>query len=144
MEGIFVTKEFERVYRRADSKLKTRLSKWVNTLCGEGITKKSFPDALFVLIDTQEGLTVIVVIKNRFAIIVNGVGNSETLDQQCFIMSSRLKQLFSNIKVQEKGLFKSVKLEKELDKAFSKNEFKHIPRVTMVKYCSYNNEEQVV
>ena len=143
MEGVFVTKEFERVYRRSNSTLKNRLSKWVNTLCGTGITKKSFPDSIFVLIDTQDGLTVIVVIKNRFSIIVNDVGNTESIDKQCFIMSSRLKQLFSNLKIQEKGLFKSTTLEKELDKAFTSNEFKHIPRSTMVKYCSYNNEEQV-
>lgn len=144
MQGVFITKEFERVYRRSDSKLKQRMSKWVNALCGEGITRKSFPESKFILVDAEEGLTVVIVIKDRFALIINGVGNSVTLDQQCFMLSSRLKTLFNNLVVQEKGLYKSVKLEKELDKALASNEFKHIPRSTMVKYCHYNVEEQKI
>lgn len=142
MEGVYITKEFERVYRKSDSKLKERMSKWSTILCGKGITRKSFPNSKFVLVDAEEGLTVVIVMNDRFALIVNGVGNSVQPDQQCFIMSSRLRQLFKNLKIQDKGLYKSIKLEKELDKALSSNEFKHIPRATMVKYCAYPSEEQ--
>lgn len=144
MEGVYVTKEFERVYRRSDNTIRNRLSKWVNTLCGEGITRKSFPESLFIMIEADEGLSVIVILKNRFAIIVNGINNSISMAQQCFVLSSRMKQIFSNLKIQDKGLFKSSLLEKELDKALTSNEFKHIPVATMVKYCAYNSEEHAI
>ena len=144
MEGVFVTKDFEKLYRKADSVLKQRLSQWSKALCGEGITKKSFPESKFIMVNSDEGLTAIIIIKDRFALILNGVNNSVSMEQQCFVLSSRLKQLFSNLRIQDKGLYKSVLLEKEIDKALSKNEFKHLPKVTFIKYCTYNSEEQVV
>ena len=144
MEGVFVTKDFEKLYRKADSVLKQRLSQWSKALCGEGITKKSFPESKFIMVNSNEGLTAIIIIKDRFALILNGVNNSVSMEQQCFVLSSRLKQLFSNLRIQDKGLYKSVLLEKEIDKALSKNEFKHLPKVTFIKYCTYNSEEQVV
>lgn len=142
MEGVFLTREFERVYRRSDSKLKQRLSKWTNLLCGKGITRKSFPNSKFILVDADEGLTVVIVMKDKFALIVNGIGNSVTPDQQCFKLSSRMKTLFGNLKIQEKGLYKSVKLENELEKALAKNEFIHIPRQAMIENCQYLSGEQ--
>ena len=144
MEGVFVTNDFEKLYRKADSVLKQRLSQWSKALCGEGITKKSFPESKFIMVNSDEGLTAIIIIKDRFALILNGVNNSVSMEQQCFVLSSRLKQLFSNLRIQDKGLYKSVLLEKEIDKALSKNEFKHLPKVTFIKYCTYNSEEQVV
>jgi len=133
VNGVLITKEFKRVYVRIDNKVKSKLSVWSNKLEGHGLVKDSFVGATFVLFDTTEGFIVLVVLQNRFALLLGN--NASSIEQQCFFLSPKLRNMFNNVKISSVGLFKSKTMEDALTKAFEEGDFKHTTSSVILKYC---------
>lgn len=133
VNGVLITKEFKRVYARIDNKVKSKLSVWSNKLEGHGLVKDSFVGATFVLFDTTEGFIVLVVLQNRFALLLGN--NASSIEQQCFFLSPKLRNMFNNVKISSVGLFKSKTMEDALTKAFEEGDFKHTTSSVILKYC---------
>ena len=148
INGCIITKDFStNVAKRINSTQKKYAMLWLTTLLPDNKLKSVFDVPIlnnftYLLLDTEEkGIILWIVIKNRFVVVIP---NKEGLNMnsQSFFLGTKMKSVFKQIQIKNKGMFISSILEKEIQKAIDDPDLMaQCNKSVLVEHCMEEKKE---